>query len=115
MVWKPDRLRRNLADFDPAHRPTRTAQDPLRIAGGAFRPINAPPQTLWKLPPPGLTRLLNRSRLTLLIEHADRALGEWISDLLKTVRGIAVVFPLLVEIGGMGRTFILYLYKFPYQ
>jgi hypothetical protein len=46
VVWKLDRLGRNLADFDPAHRQTRTAQDPLRIAGGAFRPINAPPQTL---------------------------------------------------------------------
>jgi hypothetical protein len=43
VVWKLDRLGLN---FGPAHRQIRTAQDPLRIARGAFRPINAPPQTL---------------------------------------------------------------------
>lgn len=35
VVWRLDRLGRNLADFDPALRQTRTAQDPLRIAAGA--------------------------------------------------------------------------------
>ena len=46
VVWKLDRWDQIWPILTRAHRQTRIAQDPLRIAGGAFRPINAPPQTL---------------------------------------------------------------------